>query len=111
MDAESWSARQHDQHAELFRIRACENGRWFFVVATSGVSQIIDPNGHVHTRLAALEQGTISGRLKRETKVTFFTRFGWLVPWCVLASGAVCWLILLLPVRIKNPRLVSENET
>ncbi len=31
MDAESWSARQHDQHAELFRRRASENGRWMFV--------------------------------------------------------------------------------
>jgi apolipoprotein N-acyltransferase len=102
MDAESWSARQHDQHAELFRIRACENGRWFFVVATSGVSQIIDPNGQVHARLAALEQGAISGLLKRETKLTFFTRFGWLTPWCVLAMTAVCWTILLLPLREKN---------
>lgn len=96
MDAESWSARQHDQHAELFRIRACENGRWMFVVATSGVSQIIDPSGHVHARLAALEQGTISGLMKRESKLTFFTRFGWLFPWCVLGTAGVCWLFLLL---------------
>jgi hypothetical protein len=59
-------------------------------VATSGVSQIIDPNGQVHARLAALEQGAISGLLKRETKLTFFTRFGWLTPWCVLAMTAVC---------------------
>ena len=97
MDAESWSARQHDQHAELFRIRACENGRWMFVVATSGVSQLIDPHGQVHVRLAALKQGTISGIMKRETKLTFYTRFGWLTPWVVLAICSVCWLFLLLP--------------
>lgn len=95
MDAESWSARQHDQHAELFRIRACENGRWMFVVATSGVSQLIDPHGHVHARLAALEQGTISGSLRRETKLTFYTRFGWLTPWVVLGAATICWLGLL----------------
>jgi apolipoprotein N-acyltransferase len=97
MDAESWSARQHDQHAELFRIRACENGRWMFVVATSGVSQLIDPHGQVHVRLAALAQGTISGIMKRETKLTFYTRFGWLTPWVVLGIAAICWLFLLLP--------------
>jgi apolipoprotein N-acyltransferase len=97
MDAEKWTARQHDQHAELFRIRACENGRWLFVVATSGVSQLIDPNGHVHARLGALQQGTISGILKRETRLTIYTRYGWLVPWCVLAVATVIWLILLLP--------------
>lgn len=97
MDAEKWSARQHDQHAELFRIRACENGRWMFVVATSGVSQLIDPNGHVHARLGALQQGAISGTLRRETRRTFYTRFGWLVPWAVLAVASVSWLVLLLP--------------
>ncbi len=96
MDAESWSARQHDQHAELFRIRACENGRWMFVVATSGVSQVIDPNGHVHVRLAALQQGNISGIMKRDTKLTFYTRFDWLTPWLVLAITCGCWLFLLL---------------
>ena len=97
MDAESWTARQHDQHAELFRIRACENGRWIFVCATSGVSQVIDPHGHVHRRLAALKQGVISGTMKRESKLTFYTRFGWLTPWAVLAVAAVCWVGLLWP--------------
>ncbi|MES2922990.1 MAG: nitrilase-related carbon-nitrogen hydrolase [Verrucomicrobiota bacterium] len=103
MDAEKWTARQHDQHAELFRIRACENGRWMFVVATSGVSQLIDPNGHIHARLAPLQQGTISGTLRRETRLTFYTRFGWLVPWCVLAVAAAYWIILLWPSRQRKP--------
>ena len=80
MDAESWTAKQHDQHAQLARIRACENGRWIFVCATSGVSQVIDSSGHVHARLAALQQGVLSGTLKRETKLSFYTRFGWLTP-------------------------------
>ncbi|MEY4569242.1 MAG: hypothetical protein RLZZ398_681 [Verrucomicrobiota bacterium] len=97
MDAESWTARQHDQHAELFRIRACENGRWIFVCATSGVSQVIDPHGHVHHRLAALKQGVIFGTMRRESKLTFYTRFGWLTPWVVLAVAAVCWVGLLWP--------------
>jgi apolipoprotein N-acyltransferase len=95
MDAETWTARQHDQHAELFRIRAGENGRWFFGVATSGVSQIIDPNGHLHARLDALRQGPITGLMKRENVLTFYTRFGWLTPWCVLCVAAVGWLVLV----------------
>lgn len=99
MDAESWSARQHDQHAELFRIRACENGRWMFVVATSGVSQLIDPHGHVHARLGALRQGTISGIMKRESKLTFYTRFGWLTPWGVLGVAGMWWVVLFVPRR------------
>lgn len=89
MDAESWSARQHDQHAELARMRAAENARWMVVAATSGVSQIIDPNGHLHARLGAMEQGGI----------TFYTRYGWLLAWCVLVLAAVAWVWLLIPVR------------
>lgn len=97
MDAESWSARQHDQHAELARIRACENGRWMFVCATSGVSQVIDPNGHLHARLGALEQGVISGSIRRESRLTFYTRIGWLVPWGVLGVTCGLWVFLMIP--------------
>ncbi|MEP2776759.1 MAG: nitrilase-related carbon-nitrogen hydrolase [Luteolibacter sp.] len=99
MDAESWSARQHDQHAELARIRAAENGRWIFVAATSGVSQVIDPRGHLHARLGALEQGTILGLIKRETGRTAFTRVGWMLPWGLLGIAAVWWVYLLFPQR------------
>lgn len=106
MDAEKWTSRQHDQHAELFRIRACENGRWLFVVATSGVSQIIDSRGHLHARLDALKQGPVSGIMKRETALTFYTRYGWLGPWCVLASAIGCWMVILL----KKSRSAEKNE-
>ncbi|GAA5125493.1 hypothetical protein JIN84_14205 [Luteolibacter yonseiensis] len=107
MDAEKWTARQHDQHAELFRIRACENGRWLFVVATSGVSQIIDPNGHLHARLDALKQGPVHGMMKRETALTIYTRVGWLTPWCVLGAAAVCWLALLF----KKTRIGKDRDS
>jgi apolipoprotein N-acyltransferase len=99
MDAKSWTARQHDQHAELFRIRACENGRWMFVCATSGVSQVIDPHGQVHARLGAMLSGTLDGSMRRETKLTFYTRFGWLMPWLVLGIAGVCLVGLLFPRR------------
>ncbi len=99
MDAESWSARQHDQHAELARIRACENARWMFVCATSGVSQVIDPHGMLHARLGALEQGALAGSIRRETRLTFYTRFGWLVPWGLLAGAVGCWIILMIPYQ------------
>ncbi len=96
MDAESWGAVQHNQHAELARIRAAENGRWIFVCATSGVSQLIDPSGHLHASLGAMKQGEISGTLKRETKTTLYTRGGWVFPWIILALAAALWLKLML---------------
>lgn len=104
MDAESWSARQHEQHAELARIRACENARWIFVCATSGVSQVIDPNGQVHASLGALEQGILTGSIKRESALTFYTRFGWLLSWIVLGLATVSWIFLIVPKRWISPQ-------
>lgn len=106
MDAEKWTARQHDQHAELFRIRACENGRWMFVCATSGVSQVIDPHGHVHGRLAALKQGTLVGTIERETKLTFYTRIGWLTPWITLVAAVLAWAMVFM-----KPKPLASEET
>ncbi len=107
MDAESWTARQHEQHAELFQIRAAENGRWMFVCSSSGVSQVIDPHGHVHARLPTLIQGSLTGAVLPETKLTFYTRRGWLAPWCVLGAAALWWILLLVPRFSAGPAPVT----
>ncbi|MEK7950273.1 apolipoprotein N-acyltransferase [Luteolibacter soli] len=99
MDAKRWTARQHDQHAELMRIRACENGRWMFVCTTSGVSQVIDPSGMVHGRLGAMVEGVLTGSMRRESGLTFYTRLGWLTPWLVLGTAIASWILLLWPKR------------
>ncbi|MEO7099745.1 MAG: hypothetical protein ABI162_10320 [Luteolibacter sp.] len=47
----------------------------------------------------------LKGRLKvgklaaRESKLTFYTRFGWLTPWIGLALALVCWIRMLVPVK------------
>ena len=87
-DAESWSARQHLQHALLFRLRAAENARWFACAASSGVSQFIDPHGNVHASLPPLKSGTLTYRIAREGRTTFFSRVGWLFPWLTLGGSA-----------------------
>lgn len=97
MDAASWGAWQHQQHAELFRIRASENARWILVAASSGVSQIIDAHGHVHAKLEAMQEGLLDGRLEREQGITLYTRLGWLFPWLLLVCAAWKWITLLLP--------------
>lgn len=96
MDAESWSAREHLQHAALFRLRACENGRWMVVASSSGVSQIIDPSGRVHGELAPMVVDTLVGELQRETRLTFYTRWGWVTPWILLSAAVICWVALFL---------------
>lgn len=98
LDATHWSRRQHLQHAELFRHRALENGRWFAVCASSGMTQIIDPRGNRTAAIPLLEDGILRGTVYPRRELTFYTRFGWLMPW-ILTVMAVSWTAWLIAIR------------
>ena len=95
MDAARWPARQHLQHAEIFRHRALENGRWIFVCATSGLTQLIDPHGNRVAQLPILKDGILETTLFLRSNSTFFTRTGWLFPWIICALALVTTPIAL----------------
>lgn len=95
MDPARWGARQHEQHAELVRIRAAENYRWFAVASSSGVTQIVDPKGRIASRLPTLTEGTLTGLVGREQHLTIYTRWGWMFPGAVTAALAL-WLVIPL---------------
>jgi apolipoprotein N-acyltransferase len=92
MDARHWSERQHLQHAELFRHRALENGRWMAVCATSGLTQVIDPHGNRWATLPLMEDAVMQSSVFRRDGLTFFTRIGWRLPQLLTAA----WLIATL---------------
>jgi apolipoprotein N-acyltransferase len=114
MDAAGWSATQHAQHAELFRHRALENGRWLVVCATSGMTQLIDANGNRRAALPLLQEGVLETRLHLRRELTFFTRCGWLLPWLVcglaiLATAALAWREVRLASEIKNGTMTGRG--
>jgi apolipoprotein N-acyltransferase len=90
-DARHWGVIQHLQHAMLFRLRAAENARWTAVAASSGVSQVIDPRGHVRAELGPMKEGVIAHPVSRSEQITFYTRAGWLFPWICLGSSLL-WI-------------------
>ncbi len=96
MDAQHWGATEHRQHAEIFRHRAAENGRWIVVAATSGVTQIIDPHGHRRAELAWPGDGVLLGAVERRGELTPFTRFGHLLGPLLFGATVVLALFLLL---------------
>lgn len=107
MDAANWSARQHIQHAQLFRVRAAENRRCMAVAASSGVSQIINPTGRATASLAAMQQGTLSGTIMPLGTLTCYTRWGWLTPWVAMAALLVWTIKLLALSKEKMPQPVD----
>ena len=88
MDAAYWGEKQHLQHAQLFQLRAAENRRPFVVSASSGVSQIISPDGSWSDRIPPMVEDVLNGRLTPEKEMTFFTRWGWMMPWVALVMVA-----------------------
>lgn len=94
MDAQHWSAREHDQHAELFRHRAAENGRWMVVSSTSGLTQILDPCGKRVGEIPLMEEGYLLGEIEALQGLTFYTRMGWVFPWAMMILGA-CWVVVM----------------
>lgn len=101
MDAAHWGEKQHIQHAQLFRLRAAENRRPFVVAASSGVSQIISPNGWKGGSLPPMVEDVLDGRLTPEKELTFFTRWGWLTPRLAMAS-LLFWMIRLWKISRAN---------
>ena len=108
MDAESWTLKQHLQHAQLMRIRAAENGRWIAVATTSGITQIIDPHGRQVTTMPPMIADVMMGTIGREGRLTFFTRYGWLLPWAAMVASAG---FLLAAWRSRSPQMTVEPAT
>jgi len=79
-DAMRWGAVQHLQHSAMTSMRAVENNRFIARAASSGESQIIDPNGRITQNLGVGESGTVIGYVQTVSKQTFYTRIGWLFP-------------------------------
>jgi apolipoprotein N-acyltransferase len=101
-DARSWTAMQHWQHSLLFRLRAAENARWTVCAASSGVSQIIDPHGHVHASIPPMETGIATHWIERGRNKTVFTRFGWLFPWFAIACVAALLIYSIVGSTLKR---------
>ncbi len=110
MDGAHWGDKEHYQHAELFRHRAAENGRWVAVAATSGVTQIIDPYGNRVKSLPIIEEGVLTGYVGARQELTIYTRVGWLFPWCVTVAGAL-WMIVLFIQGLIGKRLSKALES
>lgn len=103
LDAIAWTERQHLQHAELFRHRAAENGRWLAVAATSGQTQIISPSGHQTETLPLIEKGTLVGGITPRSTLTLFTMGGWLI-------GPICFSLTLLSIPLLVIALYRQRK-
>ena len=68
-----------EQHLQMSRIRAIENGRWVVHAAVSGISAFIGTDGRTHQATRLFEPTIIRRTIRTSTAQTPYVRFGdWL---------------------------------
>jgi apolipoprotein N-acyltransferase len=85
-----------EQHLQMSRMRAVENGRWVVNAAISGVSAFIDPSGAVRSRTELFTTDILRGRIRSSDARTPYTRLADWFPWL---SVAVVIGVMVIPKR------------
>ena len=76
------------QHAAIAPLRAIEDGRFLLRAANAGPSEIIDPHGRVVAALPLGARGVLAGRVAPRTDLTWYARYGDILPWAAVAASA-----------------------
>ena len=90
-----------EQHLQMSRMRAVENGRWVVNAAISGVSAFIDPSGVVRSRTELFATDILRGRIRSSDARTPYTRLGDWFPW--LSVVVVLGVVLIPKRRVSHP--------
>jgi len=75
----------HFQHFTITKFRAIENRIWYARAANDGVTAITDPYGRVVGILPIKEAGYLIGEVGPNLRMTFYTRYGNILPKLSLA--------------------------
>lgn len=97
----SWAA---DQHLQMSRARALENGRWMIRATNTGATAVIDHRGRVQAKLPERVADVLEGRAENRTGLTPYMIWG---DW--LALGVLVLLVVGLTVTRAARRLASHS--
>jgi apolipoprotein N-acyltransferase len=101
--AETW------QQLAMGRLRAVEHGRSVLVAATSGVSAVIDPDGHVAARSDVFTPDVLVRTVPVRTGSTLATRLGAWPEWAAVGV-ALAALVAAGVTRRRPPRRAQERQ-
>jgi apolipoprotein N-acyltransferase len=90
-----------EQHLQMSRLRAVENGRWVVHAGVSGISAFIDERGDLVDSRGLFEPATMRAMVRASDRRTLFTRLG---DWVVWASVLLAIGLIALPRGRRRPR-------
>ena len=94
----------NDQHFNMAIMRSVENRRYLLRCAVSGVSGVIDPQGHVLARSEPYEKVTLEGKAAMREEMTFYALNG-------DVFAFFCCFVTVLLVALLIFRKKFENKT
>lgn len=78
-----------EHHLVMAKFRAAENGFYLVQAANTGISAIIDDRGGVVSKTSLGQERVLFGRVVLCQSKTFYSRFGYLLPWALLAASVI----------------------
>jgi apolipoprotein N-acyltransferase len=91
------------QQLAIAQLRAVEHGRAVVVAATSGVSAMISPNGHILARTKVFTPAVLDMRLPLRDPLTIADRVGPWPEWILSAAGLLALVLGLLRRKVPEP--------
>ena len=74
------------------RVRAVEHRRFIVRACSSGISQVIGPDGRVRAEVPGMGPGAASAKVSPVASLTWNDRLGWLLaPLCALFGAWAFW--------------------
>ena len=100
-----WGEVQHQQHRQMFQMRAAENGRWLATADTAGNTFVVAPNGQIVAQHTALiEPSSLDATVGLRTNRTFYALGGWMfAPLCTFALP----IFLVMAIRRRPAKQVQ----
>ena len=90
MDPKHWGALQHVQHTANARVRAVTHRRFLVRACSSGISQVIAPDGRIEAEVPDMKEGSATGKVSPVRTLSPCDRGGWLLaPFCAVWLGVV----------------------
>ncbi|MEW6026337.1 MAG: nitrilase-related carbon-nitrogen hydrolase [Planctomycetota bacterium] len=99
LEVGGWAGLSHKIHATIAPFRAIETRRAIVRPTALGISQIIHPSGKVEAEIGYLASGIIRSEVPRETRQTWYVRYGYFFPkFClwIYTAFILIWIALSL---------------
>ena len=84
------------QHFSMAVLRAVENRRFLLRAATTGISGIVDPYGRILSQSELLTRTFLTGQITPSQELSFYTRFGDLLPLVGLTLTVISFILALV---------------